>query len=586
MDDGRVSGTVFEASGDAAPLAHVTFAGQGSSFEREVVAGEHGDYQVSHLAAGTYTVVARSLRTGASARVAVTVRAGQNVDLPITLSATWTVLEAKGLRALPLEGGNYLDAVRNASEVTPGEEGGNIEGYTPYSPRGNSAFNSLGQRGQNNNFLVDGFDNNESWLGGAVLQPPIEAIESVELSAVYLPAAVGHATGGSVDVTTRSGSGQLHGSVFDYFQNSALNARNFFDGAGKPGLVGNRFGGSLGGPVRKNDWFFFGDSESLRERQGLTVISTVPTAAEKAGDFGAEAIYDPQSFRQLSDGSFTRSLFPGNRIPQSEIPQAARNLIALYPDPNLPGAANNYRFTPTWSKTATASTPGPTKYCPPAARSSPASAMSGTIRNRPARCPLPPGFLLRWAPYVASDSSQHADDANTNLTAWAGGVSHTFVARPDLINEFRAGLTRFDLNGQPDDRAFNASALGIPGLGAGGLPVVSPLGFAQLGASEAVPMQMRTASYQVRDTVIWKTARHTWEFGCPGDPPPRRWQHAGMDQPRHVLLHPRLHRLAGSGRDRRFDCLSAHRFPLGGEARCAIHSVPTSRLGMGRVRSG
>jgi hypothetical protein len=514
MDDGSVSGTVFEAGGDAAPLAHVTFAGRGNSVEREIVAGEHGDYQATHLAAGAYTVVARSSRTGSSARVAVTVRAGRNVDLPITLSATWTVIEAKGLRALPLEDGNYLEAVRNGSEVTLGEEGGNIEGYTPYSPRGNSAFNSLGQRGQNNNFTVDGFDNNESWLGGAVLQPPVEAIESVELSEVYLPASVGHATGGSLNVTTRSGSRQLHGSVFDYFQNSALDARNFFDGAGKPGLVGNRFGGSLGGPVRKNDWFFFGDSESLRERQGLTVISTVPTAAQKAGDFGAEAIYDPRSFRQLSDGSFTRSLFPDNRIPQSAIPQAAQNLIALYPDPNLPGAADNYRFTPELVQNDDRFSVRSDKILSSRSTLFARFSYERDDTQSPGALPAPAGLPFSVGPYVASDSSQHADDANTNLNAWAGAVSHTFVARPDLINDFRAALARFDLDAQPDDSVFNASALGIPGLGAGGLPAVSPVGFAQLGASEAVPMQMRTGSYEVRDTVAWRTARHTWEFGA------------------------------------------------------------------------
>ena len=294
----------------------------------------------------------------------------------------------------------------------------------------------------------------------------------------------------SVNVTTRSGSAQFHGSAFDYFQNSALNARNFFDGAAKPGLDGNRFGGSLGGPVRKNDWFFFVDSESLRERQGLTVISTVPTAADKAGDFGAETIYDPQSFRQLSDGSFTRSLFSGNRIPQSEIPQAARNLIALYPDPNLSGAADNYRFTPDLIQNDDRFSARSDKILSSRSTLFARFSYERNDTQSPGALPAPAGLPFSVGPYVASDSAQHADDANSNLTAWAGGVAHTFVLRPAVINEFRAGVTRFDLSGQPDDQGFDASALGIPGLGAGGLPDVSPLGFAQLGASETVPTQI------------------------------------------------------------------------------------------------
>ncbi len=145
-----------------------------------------------------------------------------------------------------------------------------------------------------------------------------------------------------VNVQTRSGTNQLHGSVFDYFQNSALNARNFFDGADKPAAIRNQFGANLGGPIRKNDWFFFIDAEALRERQGLTVISTVPTAAQKSGDFGNTRIYDPFSISP----DYIRLPFANNRIPASMIPAAARNLVALYPDPNLPGVADNYRFTP------------------------------------------------------------------------------------------------------------------------------------------------------------------------------------------------------------------------------------------------
>ena len=155
---------------------------------------------------------------------------------------------------------------------------------------------------------------------------------------MYIPAEFGRATGAVINVQTRSGTNQLHGSGFDYFQNSALNARNFFDGAYKPTATRNQFGANLGGPIRGNDWFFFVDAEALRERQGLTVISTVPTAAQKTGDFGGTLsrtqIYDPFSISP----DFIRLPFANNRIPASMIPAAARNLAALYPDPNLPGA--------------------------------------------------------------------------------------------------------------------------------------------------------------------------------------------------------------------------------------------------------
>jgi len=381
-----------------------------------------------------------------------------------------------------------------------------------FSPRGNSSFNSLGQRGQNNNFVLDGLDNNESWLRGAVVQPSLETIEAVSLAAVYLPAAVGHATGGSASVRTRSGSGQFHGSAFDYFENSALNARNFFDGAGKPGVARNQFGGSLGGPLRSDGWFFFADSEGLRERRGLTVISTVPTAGQKAGDFGAVPIYDPLSLSKVADGTFTRQPVPGNRISPSRIPEPAARLIAIYPDANLPGPAGNYRYTPDLVHHSGRFNVRSDKILSSRSTLFARFSYERHLEQSPGALRAPAGLPAEY--FAGSDSAQHADAAATELTAWGGGISHTFVVGPALIHEFRVGVARHDLNGQPLDRGLDAAtALGMSGLGANGLPVVTATGYAQLGAAEAVPFAIRTTSYQAADTMLWKTARHTWEFG-------------------------------------------------------------------------
>jgi hypothetical protein len=413
-------------------------------------------------------------------------------------------LESLDWRDLPLNSRHYLDLIRSTTEVTSGQEGGNIEGYGPYSPRGNSGLNSLGQRGQNNNFLVDGMDNNESWLRGAVLEPSIEAIETVNLTAVYVPSELGHAAGAVVSVRTRSGSSQFHGSLFDYSQNSALKARNFFDGAEKPGLVQNQFGGSLGGPLRKNDWFLFLSSELSRERRGLTVISTVPSAAQKAGSFGTVPIYDPLTITQVGPIEFVRQPLAGNRIPPSSISQAARNLVALYPDPNLAGSANNYRFTPFLIRNSNRFNLRSDKDLP--ARGKLFARLSYGRQNAESPSALPGA--------VASDTTQHADGADTNLTTWGGVISHTTTVRPSLANEFRAGIARFDLTAYSRDRGLDASAaLAIPGLSSEGLPVVRPTGYAQLGAAGPAPMQIRNTNYQVEDTVLWTTARHAWKFG-------------------------------------------------------------------------
>ena len=157
---------------------------------------------------------------------------------------------------------------------------------------------------------------------------------------------MGHAAGATIDVQTRAGTSRFHGSVFDYQQTSALNARNFFDGARKPGLAQSQFGGNVGGPVRKAGGFFFANLELARERRGLTVISTVPSAAQKTGNFGSVPIYDPLTINEVRPVVFERLPFAGNQVPLARISTQARKLLALYPDPVLPGAFNNYRFTP------------------------------------------------------------------------------------------------------------------------------------------------------------------------------------------------------------------------------------------------
>ena len=310
----------MEAGGEPSAGASVTIKSRSGLVRRDLIADPDGKYRATGLPADSYTVTARSVRTGDSATATAQIHEGENLDLPIELSEIWKV----------------------DPPVTHGQEGGNLEGYGPYGIRGNFSINAVGQRAQDNNFLLDGMDNNDAWLHGVTLVPPAGAIESVSLTSVYIPAEFGRATGAVIDVQTRSGTNQFHGSGFDYFQNSALNARNFFDGANKPTATRNQFGANLGGPIRGNDWFFFVDAEALRERQGLTVISTVPTAAQKTGDFGSTTIYDPFSISP----DFIRLPFANNRIPATMIPAAARNLVALYPDPNLPGTADNYRFTP------------------------------------------------------------------------------------------------------------------------------------------------------------------------------------------------------------------------------------------------
>jgi Carboxypeptidase regulatory-like domain len=495
---GNLSGTVFDAWGNPVPLAKLTLIDHDGQ-RRSVIAGQTGRYFAANLPSGSYTLVVTSPAFDEHTSMAV-VEQDETVEAPILLTIAPQEMDPPALYR------SYLDLLRDNAEITPGQQGGDIEGFGPYRARGNLSFNSFGQRGQDNNFLVDGIDNNENFVRSSILVPPPEAIAEVSLAAGYIPAELGHETGASVSVETRSGSNQFHGSAFEDIENSALDSRNFFDGADKPGLVGNLFGASAGGAIRRNDWFWFADAEAQRVNQGLTIISTVPAAAEKSGDFGNIAIFNPLTLASTGNG-FTRQQFLGNRIPGSLIPLASQNLIDLYPNPNLPGSADNYRFTPTGVNNKERFDLRTDKLLP-------RGKIFVRISEERQNLQSPGAFPLSGGGYAGSDLTQQADAAQTNTTAWGVAVGYTMALGPQLVNELRVGAASINVRSIADDQGINSSAVtGIPGLGFDGLPSISPTGFTSLGAAEPVPLALRETNAQVEDTVSWIKGRHAWKFG-------------------------------------------------------------------------
>jgi hypothetical protein len=498
---GAIYGTVRNAGHDAVPLVEITLVGLHTGCRRTAVADAYGNYRATGLANDTYTISAASPIDGMSV-VTVVVEQGKETERGIILDDS---TPTGAMRA-------NLDSVRERAEIAPGQQGSATEGEGPYGFRGNMSLNASGQRGQNNNFLLDGMDNNDNWTGGPMLNPPAGAVRAVRLMDGYIPAESGHATGASVSVYTGFTPSDLHGSAHEEFGNSALNARNFFDGARKPAMAANQFGGNLGGPVRKHE-FFFADVEGLRSRQGLTVISTVPTAAQKSGSFGFTPIYSPFTIAATPSGIFERQPFPNNQIPQSLFSPAGEKLLALYPDPNLPGVADNYRYSPSaphnggwfhgrWDASLS-----------PVHALSVAAGYEGEHEQSPGALAAPAGLSLAQSS-IGSDITQNANDDDVKSNAWDAVVAETATLRPSLVNQLRAGVASLRLQARPLDDGSNWSTeLDIPGLSGTGLPTVSPTGFASLGAAGAAPFQLRMTNYELEDTVHWTTPHHVWQFG-------------------------------------------------------------------------
>ncbi len=505
QDHGAIAGTVVDAAGNPVPFVEVTLLRPHTDYRCTLVADSHGNYRADGIASDRYNVVVTSPIYGMSISTAV-VEDGKTTNDAIVLHNPPPPGDVDAGRA-------YLDSIREQAQIAPGQQGSATERAGPYAFRANMSFNANGQRGQNNNFQLDGMDNNDKWTGGAILNPPAEAIGAVDLVDGYIPAESGHATGASVRVYTRSGSSELHGSAYGQFGNSALDARNFFDGSRKPAMATNQFGGNLGGPVRKGRWFFFADLDGLLSRQGLTVISTVPTAGQKAGDYAFAPIYNPFTIAATPSGIFERQPFTDNQIPPSLFSPAGEKLLALYPDPNLPGAADNYRYTPSAPHNAGWFHGRSDQRLSAQHSLFVAAGYEHEREQSPGALPAPAGLPLSPAS-LGSDITQDANDDDMITNAWDAAVAETWTLGPSLINEFRAGAASLHLQAQPLNQGMNWSALlDIPGLSGAGLPTVSPTGFTSLGAAGAAPFDLRVSNYQLEDTVRWTTAHHVWQFG-------------------------------------------------------------------------
>ena len=357
VSSGSLAGYILDPSERAIPGASVSLQSAGRSVQRSSQTDPAGFYLFEELAPGDYQLSVNAtgfapLRT-AGVRVEVDHRArldvrvalagrgekivvqGRALDLNTESSELGAVLDQSGIELLPLNERDFLQLALLTSGVSPPVQDSEL------STRGTFAMHANGGREEANNYLLDGVDNTDSDNGGYVLQPSIEAIQEFKIATNSYNAEYGKASAGQVSVITRSGSNDLHGTLYDYLRNRDLDARNFFDGASRAQYIRNQFGAGAGGPIRKDSTFYYASFEGLRELQGQTQLGTVPTAAVRTGDLSTlgTVVSDP----------FTGDPFPGNVIPASRISPHASQVLALFPSPNLPGAGGNYQSSPVYT---------------------------------------------------------------------------------------------------------------------------------------------------------------------------------------------------------------------------------------------
>jgi hypothetical protein len=342
-----------------------------------------------------------------------------------------------------------------------------------------------------------------------VLQTSVDAIGEFKVQTNSYSAEFGRSGGAVINATIKSGGNKFSGTLFEFLRNSALDARNFFADASTPKPIYqlNQFGGTLGGPIIKNKTFFFTDYQGSRLRDGQTLISTVPTPAERNGDFSASgrSIYDPAT-TDPSNGN-ARQPFFGNKIPSARFDPVAKAFMDLYPDPNVPGATfSNYvrtgNFTDWVQSTNVRIDHNLSQH----------NQLFGRFayNNQHTETPSP-------LPGLANGGGSRTGD--TFINAEGLSIGDTFTLNPTTINEFRLGFTRLkEDRGLPfAGQNFPPPSLQVPGVpnnaSTNGLAQLQPGGFRNVGDPGFSPTLITTYESQLSDTLSMVRGKHTIKLG-------------------------------------------------------------------------
>lgn len=531
---GSIVGVVADTSSAVVPSASVTVTNIGTNLQRKAVTGTDGAFSVGNLAVGQYEVVIEvqgfkrfverpvTLSVDQTVRIDAVMQPGQ-VTESVTVDATAPIISSeqssvgqvvdnKTIVELPLNGRNFI----RLGSLIPGTTRGAPADGTLRSRQGNEGLTANGMRSSYNNYMLDGIDNNEMQLGLAVLLPSVDALQEFKVQTANYSAEYGRGAGAVVNVVLKSGSNNLHGTVYEFLRNDKLDARNTFAPSKNP-LRRNQFGFSAGGPVflpkiydGRDRTFFFFNYEGVRERRGVTSGAIVPTAAQRAGNFaGQPTIYDPLAL----DAQGNRIPFSGNVIPSGRISPIATNILKDMPLPNNSDPARNYlqQF------------------------SNPTDANQWHLRgDQKITANDQVSVRLSWS-RTEEISRAIAYNGQTTVNRPLGAVaSYTRILSPAAVNDFRVGYQRYGFDLLPDGIGNDlVTPLGLPVYGADPsvlrYPAITIRNFSSMGGNPAIPVFRNAHTYQLIDSVSWQLGKHSVKAG--GDV---RWYQYNNKQPQTV----------------------------------------------------
>jgi Carboxypeptidase regulatory-like domain len=505
---GQIVGTVADSQSNVIANADVVVTNEGTGIQRKTKTDGSGAYTISLLQPGSYRIDVtapgfRPLgRTGISLQVAqtgtvnVTLQVGTSVEtvnvseelplLDLSTAAIGGVVEPEQMENLPMLGRNS----NSLMVLEPGVIATRATTSAPVLESHYQFFSINGSRPNQSQFLLDGGNDTNLAFNGPEYTPLVEEVQEYRTQTSNFSAQYGNSAGGVINIATKAGTNDFHGSLFEYLRNDIFSANDYFSnlaGKARPKLRYNQFGGSVGGPIIRNRAFFFFSYEGLRQITPNVVTTSVPTALQRVGDFSQTdtstgqltVIYDPLTTvpNPSNPGQYVRSPFAGNKIPASRLDPVALAIQNYYPAPNQAGnpgtGLNNYFFS------------------------------GGNIQHV--------NNYSGRGDYQLSDSTQiNGRYSLENLSPWVvpatfgagniaspgystkpqhhpyvvGRVIHTFS--PTLIGEFHTSWARWFYQSFGLSNGFDPTKLGFPGYLAAnsqtlGFPAISPGEMSSLG---------------------------------------------------------------------------------------------------------
>jgi hypothetical protein len=502
-----LSGVVRDTQGGVIPNTSITVLQTETGQSRETTSGPTGNYTIPNLSIGNYRITASVAGFKKTVLPSITLQVNQRAEVDLTMevgtlseevtvsaqapllatesTSVGQVVENRSIESLALNGRQFWQLVA----LTPGAS------YTPGSDRTRTGGGSIRSSAVNvqingtgfiyNGWLLDGTDITEYEQGGTNVQPNVDALEEFKVLSANMPAEYGH-TPNFVSATMKSGTNRFHGTLFEFVRNDKVDARNFFAVTKNP-LRRNQYGGTVGGPIRKDKVFFFADLERTNQREAQVFNDVLPTAAMRAGNFsGQKALIDP----------LTGAAFPGNIIPANRIASQAQFFLKYMPSQsegvfNAPQSLDVYK---------------------------------GDIKTDAALTEKD-HIMGRYSiqDNLEADPNQYPSLGIQNLHSRAQSIAFTWtrIFTPKWLNELRFGYYRdyFLFGAVLPGTNFDQLA-GITGYEQTQLNPSFPLinvsgytGFSGSG-SNSLPKSNRIRTFQYADAVSYSTGKHEIKFGA------------------------------------------------------------------------